>query len=227
MILFFIIAPLLLISPNIVYAVTKNKSLFHVMKVIKNFFAMPTTVIHELGHALMAIFTFGKAHYIQLRSDLSGIAVTSSPNRLAVFFVKIAGYTTASAVSYIMFKMLIEQAYEELFIMALVISALALYFIRNFFGVLWLISFGGLFYSLFYYEQYDIIGFLFTFLVLLNSVVAWVDTYALVRMTATAPHIVSDATDLSKLTKIPAIVWSFSFFTFASYLLFLQLQLIL
>lgn len=197
------------------------------MKVIKNFFAMPTTVIHELGHALMAILTFGKAHHIKLHSDLSGVAITSSPNKLAVFFVKLAGYTTASGMSYIMFKLLIEESYEELFIIALVISALALYFIRNFFGLIWLISFGGLFYGLFHYEQYAIIGLLFSFLVLLNSVVAWVDTYALVRMTATSPHIVSDATDLSKLTKIPAIVWAFGFFTFASYLLLLQLQLIL
>ncbi len=51
--------------------------------------ALFSTFIHEAGHALAALFSFGDVHHLQVNADTSGVTYTSGGSR---FLISSAGY---------------------------------------------------------------------------------------------------------------------------------------
>lgn len=47
------------------------------LPIISKYFAIINTLIHETGHQLASILTFGKAHQIQLFANTEGLAISS------------------------------------------------------------------------------------------------------------------------------------------------------
>src|SRR5699024_7898769 len=67
--------------------------------------------IHEIGHVLASLVTNGKVYHIELNKDASGLAYTGSRSRISQIIVSLAGYPTASIVSYLAI-LLLNKEYE-------------------------------------------------------------------------------------------------------------------
>lgn len=72
------------------------------------YFAVANTLIHEVGHQLASLGTFGKAHHIQLFSNTEGLALSSHRFWLGRFITALAGYVFASLMASTFFFLFIR-----------------------------------------------------------------------------------------------------------------------
>ena len=110
--------------------------------VVGKFFNIINTLIHELGHALMALVFEGKVVRIEIFKDTGGVTVTKSKSGVAAFFVSIAGYPFAAAAG-LLCAYLLSIGYGSWIVLGLSILFLfmLILWVRNGYGVLWVILF--------------------------------------------------------------------------------------
>lgn len=174
------------------------------------------TLVHEAGHAVVALLTGRRLNGIRLHSDTSGLTVStgraSGPGMIAT---AAAGYPAPSALGLAMIA-LVENGREVWALWgALAVLAAMVLFIRNWFGLLVLLVAGGVTAALTYRAD----GELQTFALL---VLAWflliagartsVDLWGHRRRTASRT---TDADILARLTVVPALVWNAVFLLLA------------
>jgi len=99
-------------------------------------------MIHESGHAFMALFLSGEVVKINLFSDTSGVTVTKVRGKIPRLLVSFSGYPFSAFVSFIIFY-LIKEGYNTIALVVLMLFAVTslLFFVRNFYGIFWLILF--------------------------------------------------------------------------------------
>ena len=68
--------------------------------IIGNYVSVINTVIHESGHALMALFG-GNVHKISLFHNTEGVTYTSHSGWFGGFFTGIAGYVFSSFIAFL------------------------------------------------------------------------------------------------------------------------------
>ena len=89
------------------------------MPIIGKVFRVFYTMIHELGHALMAMITSGEIISISLFADTSGNTITKSKGKFEQFLIAIAGYPIAAVLVFVFFYLIhIEKTNMVLFIFA-------------------------------------------------------------------------------------------------------------
>ena len=87
------------------------------MPIIGKVFRVFYTMIHELGHALMAMITSGEIISISLFADTSGNTITKSKGKFEQFLIAIAGYPIAAVLVFVFFYLIhIEKTNMVLFI---------------------------------------------------------------------------------------------------------------
>lgn len=180
--------------------------------VVGRYFQVFNTLIHEDGHALMALLTRGSARRIELFADTSGTTTTSSRYKLSHFLTSLAGYPATAGAALLLFFLLNHQNEFTLLLAVSVILALnLLLFVRNTYGIIWLLTFGGLLYLLFYLENVMAMRIAITFFA---GVLFWgsiISPAYLVGLSWQTPKKAGDASNLNKLTGIPSLVWSLLF----------------
>lgn len=222
MIFYFILAGLFFVFPEIIshYVKLSPRSYKFLIKV-KNFIAMPNTIIHELSHIIAAFMTGGRGHSIKINSDLSGVAVISSNSRLSKIIIGLAGYIGASFISYLLMSLFIEENFVVLNRVLIVMFGITVLLIRNWYGFFWLVFVGVA-----VYVFSPIPTSIILMILLICSMESWLSAFRVLSLAYTDPNAKSDATDLKNLTKIPAKFWGLLFFGFATYMLILQIKLI-
>ena len=185
---------------------------------VGKFFNVINTGIHELGHALMALILQGQVLKIELFGDTSGAAVTKSANRFSAMLVSLSGYLFASAVAYLAFY-LIHIGYVQHFIigLSLVFLLMLILWVRNWFGVVWVVLFVALNSFLIYYgnELYiNIAALFYGVMILIESV--W-STLVVLFLSIVNPDAAGDAANLKKQTHVPAFIWALLFVAFAGF----------
>lgn len=109
--------------------------------VIGKYFQLFNTLIHEIGHAVAGIITFGKVHHMTLSMDTSGGASVSSRNWLTSILVTLAGYPFASGISFLFIVMIHNEQYEYIMYTMIGLAVFStILWIRNLFGFLWLLT---------------------------------------------------------------------------------------
>lgn len=184
--------------------------------VIGKFFSGLDTLIHEVGHALMALIVQGEVLSIELFSDTSGVAVTRTNNKLKQFLVSIAGYPFSSAMSVLFFYM-IKQGYEQALLVlfaSLAVITLILW-IRNWYGFFWLVIFITILTITFFYAE-PLIRFaicvFFAAMMMFDSVVkSFIVLYLSIRYSKQS----GDAYNLKQVTYLPAFFWGLLFVAFS------------
>jgi len=181
-----------------------------------SFFRNLDTMIHEFGHAVITLAVSGKVMFIELYSNHSGVTYSQIMNNWSSIPVSLAGYMTASLFAVFLFKMR-AGGKQRLGLQAMtVVSIIVLVlFVRNEFGVIWLVGFIALnilMLSLVPRWLRDFYYLLLAFLMLEESVMGPVSliVYALEN-----PAAAGDATNLSRVTPIPAIGWAVLFTLFS------------
>lgn len=173
------------------------------------YFRVFNTLVHEDGHALMALLTKGKIRRIELFADTSGSTTTKARYKISHFMTSLAGYPASAGAALLLFYLINKQDEFTLLIAISVFLGLNLIlFVRNSYGIIWLLTFGGLLYLLFYMENLTAMRIAITFF---GGILFWGSIFSpamLVKIAWQSPKQAGDATNLNKLTGIPSFLWS-------------------
>lgn len=184
------------------------------MPIIGKYFSIVNTLIHETGHSIIAIVTGGRVESVSLFSNTEGATLSSYQYWIGGFLTGVAGYVFSSFMAFL-FMILIykrKSGYVLSILLGILLVSL-LFWIRNPFGLFWVIT--------------VIIGFSFVLVkgskTVLNYVALFITSLLLVESVTSAFEIMylgfvssgsaGDATNLAKLTLIiPTQVWGILFF---------------
>lgn len=184
------------------------------------------TLIHESGHALMALVTRGEAYEIELFGDRSGAATVKTKGKFNMFLVSIAGYSIGSAFAFLMFYFISIEKYDIVLYLTATIAIVDLTFlIRNTYGLFWIVTFIILLLvARFYMNTF----FQFVFTAWISGVMlfeAFYSSVELVRIALKKPQAAGDAALLAKITGIPAIIWAVLFVLQSAVFIYLSVKL--
>ncbi|MGM0648845.1 MAG: M50 family metallopeptidase [Bacteroidota bacterium] len=192
---------------------------------IGRYFQVFNTMVHEDGHALMALVSRGKAQKIELFADTSGSTITYAKSKLSHFLTSLAGYPASAGAAYLLFYLLNQQDELTLLIAISVLLALNLIlFVRNTYGVIWILTLGGLLYLLFYFDNLLAMRIAVTFFA---GVLFWGSLFApltLIKIAWQNPRQAGDAANLNKLTGIPSLLWSLLFLAFSLWIAYFTIR---
>lgn len=167
------------------------------------------TLLHEAGHAIVGVLMGRKLRGIRLHSDTSGLTVSrGKPTGPGMVATLLAGYP-APAVVGLAGAWLVSAGYAAGMLWALVLlCALMLVFIRNFYG-LWVILVTGVGVAVLSWtasaEILSITAYLMVWSLLLVAPRAVVELQRSRRRQRSSTS--SDADQLARLTRIPAGFW--------------------
>ncbi len=170
------------------------------------------TLVHEAGHAVVALLTGRRLGGIRLHTDTSGLTVSSGPPRgPGMMATAAAGYLAPSALG-LTSVVLVEAGRTPWALWAgLVTLALMLAFIRNWFGLLVVGLAGGAVALLVWRAPTSVQDFgalTFAWFLLIAAPRATVDLWSHRRRVRTRT---TDADVLARLTVLPAAVWNLFF----------------
>lgn len=175
---------------------------------IGNYVRIVNTLVHESGHALIALIG-GDVHTISLFMNTEGVTYTSHSSWFGGFFTGGAGYVASSFMAFIAFWLISRKKYKVLIgILIGLILINVLLWVRNFYGVFWLLSFGAGFIFLLYKGSANVVQnclLLIASILLVESVSS---AFTIQILSYLQPHSAGDATGLADSTVfIPAQVW--------------------
>ncbi|HLN54140.1 MAG TPA: M50 family metallopeptidase [Lentimicrobium sp.] len=185
------------------------------------FFRIVNTMLHKSGHAIGAFFTSGEVVRIDLNRDTSGIAQTKSPGRFGAFFTSFTGYPFAAAISSLLLVMTIQ---GESRLVAFILLSLALinliFFVRNAFGMIWLVLFSALLFASVWYLDDIFLRLLMTFICLITFSESLASTLIISYIGLLKPKRSGDMANMQKSTGVPAAIWTLINLFIVSWLLF-------
>lgn len=183
------------------------------------------TLFHESGHALVAIVTGNKVESVSLFSNTEGLAITEVNSWLSGVLISLSGYVIASICAYL-FAILWKKDKHTLiiYIMLGVVLVNMLFWVRNMYGIFYLlVVFLALYFLLKKTTWSGIVPYVTLILVLLLVSQSVNSSFHLLVIHFNESEVMTDALNLKKQTFIPAFVWSMLFFVQAVVFAFLAI----
>ena len=195
--------------------------------VVGKFFNIINTAIHEFGHAVMALIMQGKVHKIELMRDTSGSTVTQCPTTIGNILVSLAGYPFAAFAGRFCCY-LNEVGYQKGLVIGLSILMIVMliFWIRNWYGLIWIILFCTLNAWLLYTDNQQYIDIAALFYAIVVMIEAVSSSFILLVLSIKDGHSAGDATNLAKFTHIPAFIWALLFLAFSCWMAYLSAMMI-
>lgn len=166
------------------------------------------TIAHEGGHALMALLTGRRLAGIRLHSDTSGLSVSvGRPSGIGMILTLAIGYLTPSAIGVAAAATLATGRVSAMLWGTLLLLAGVLLQIRNFFGFGLLLATGGAVLAVSYWAPADVqalVGYLLAWFLLIGGIRPVLELGRARRRTRART---SDADQLARLTRVPAVAW--------------------
>nr|WP_253767932.1 M50 family metallopeptidase [Goodfellowiella coeruleoviolacea] len=166
------------------------------------------TIVHEAGHALVALLTGRRLAGIRLHSDTSGVTVSvGRPTGPGMVFTSLAGYIAPSLVGLGLAALVAAKRTELTLWLSIGLLVAMLVVIRNVFGVISIVLTGAVFFLVSWYADQSVQA-AFCYLVawfLLFGGIRPVGELQRKRRTGQAKD--SDADQLARLTRTPGILW--------------------
>lgn len=212
---------------HIIYFLAVVAFLLPKIPLVGKFFNIINTVIHESGHAFMAVLLGVKVDRIKIFSNTAGEAWTVKTPVKGVF-VSLAGYLFSSLMAYVCFYLL-SCGYEDWIVIGLSVWFLAVlaFWIRNTYGAIWVLLFSALNAFLVFYLKNDqalqIAAWFYALMILIESV--W-STFVLLKIAIMSPNEAGDAKNLEAATHVPAVIWSLVFVAFSLWMAYLALKVV-
>jgi Peptidase M50B-like len=190
--------------------------------IIGDYFRIINTVIHESGHAFIALFG-GNVESISLFMNADGVTHGTQSIWIIDLITCSAGYLISSFMAYVSFW-LIKKKKQTLFIdliLGIILINLLLW-VRNPYGLFWLASFGLIFLAFLIKGSQKVIHNLVLLLACILLVESVSTAYDILIISLIQPHAAGDATNLSQLSAfIPAQAWGIFFFAQALFFIVL------
>jgi hypothetical protein len=179
------------------------------MPFIGVFFRTLNTVLHETGHAIGAIVTSGEVVKIEINNDTSGLAQTKSRSKLSAFITTFIGYPFAALLSSVFLVMTMNGHHMMVaFILLSLMLIDLILFVRNVFGIIWLLLFSLLIIVAMYYGGASILKVLMLFACMISFTETISSTLHITAVGLSQPRKAGDMYNLEKSTGIPAGFWA-------------------
>jgi hypothetical protein len=181
-----------------------------------SFFRNLDTTVHETGHAIVTLLFSGAVMNIELYPDHSGVTHSLISRSWSTVPIALAGYMTASLFAWLLFKLYAQGKFKQALMAISFLMAMALIlFVRNGFGMMWLIGFLALNFVFWFIGSRTLTKYyvlLLAFLTLEESVLGPI---SLVLYAVQNPSQAGDASVLANATPIPAVAWAAGFTLFS------------
>jgi hypothetical protein len=191
--------------------------------IVGKYFRSVNTMIHEAAHAFMTLAVSGQIISINLFADTSGSTVTKAKGKPAQFMIAIAGYPFSALVGFLlMFLLSGRHDLYILFILLSIVLILMVLSIRNAYGLFWATSFALINLLLIYFDNKTAIHLAAIFFTLIVVTDSFISAFVLLVLSLRDKKKAGDATNLQKITKIPATIWSLLFVAFSAFMIYLS-----
>ncbi|MGG3562438.1 M50 family metallopeptidase [Neobacillus rhizosphaerae] len=178
-----------------------------------NYIRIINTLIHESGHALIALFG-GKVERISLFMNSEGVTYSSQSTWIGSFVTSLAGYIFASFMAFLSFLLIGKN--KQIILIDILLGFIFLnliFWVRNPYGIFWLCSFAVGFLFLLIKGSQNVRDYsllLIASILLIDSVKS---AFEILYISFLQPQGAGDAANLARLTvTIPAQVWGIFFF---------------
>ncbi len=189
------------------------------------YFRSVNTMIHEAAHAFMTLAVSGQIISINLFADTSGSTVTKAKGKFAQFLIAIAGYPFSAVMGFLlMFLLSNGNELYILFILLSIVLILMVLSIRNTYGLFWAISFALINLLLVYFDNKTAISIAATFFTLIIVTDSLISALVLFVLSVRDKKKAGDATNLHKITGIPAVAWAILFAVFSALMVYLSVR---
>ncbi|WP_054948781.1 M50 family metallopeptidase [Numidum massiliense] len=197
------------------------------LPVVGPFLRVFDTMIHETGHALTVLMTNGTVYRIELFSNTEGVTVASAFSFWGRLWTGLAGYVFSS-VAAVVFAFLWRMKKYKTFLSILLIFATAnlVLWVRNFYGIVWLVVFIALLVVLLRQKETDNFATITLALLTLQLTSSVLSAFDIFYLSLFRAHAAGDATILKQLTGIPTFLWGVLFLVQAVVLGYLAIKLI-
>ena len=195
--------------------------------VVGKFFNIINTALHEFGHALVALCTGGQVNKIELFKDTSGTTTTQSSSRLSAFLTSLAGYPFAVSVAWLSFYLTGQGAAQGLVVgLSVLFFIMLLFWIRNGYGVLWVLLFCGANVALIYWGGDPYVRYAAIFYATMILVESVTSALVLLFLTVRDAQKAGDAANLAKITHVPAFVWGLLFAAYTGWVVYKVVEML-
>ncbi|MDP4172087.1 MAG: M50 family metallopeptidase [Bacillota bacterium] len=181
--------------------------------ILGNYVKVINTLIHESGHAFIALLG-GNVKRISLFMNTEGVTYSTQSTWIGGFFTSLAGYVFSSFMAFLSFWLIGKRQYRILIVVLLLFISLNLVFwVRNFYGLFWLISFGACFLILLFKGSTKLVNSVLLLIASILLVQSLTSAYEIMLISFIRPNSAGDAGNLAHLTVfIPVQVWGIFFF---------------
>jgi hypothetical protein len=166
------------------------------------------TIVHEGGHAVIALVSGRRLTGIRLHSDTSGLTLSAGrPTGPGMIFTLLSGYPAASLVGLVGAVLLTTGRITLMLTVALVFLPLMLVMIRNFFGVISIVVTWGIVFAVVWFTEpsvQSIFAYTGVWFLLLGGVRPVFELNHQ-RRRGRMPY--SDADQIGRLTHVPPLMW--------------------
>jgi hypothetical protein len=195
--------------------------------VVGKFFNIINTALHELGHAIVALCAGGQVNKIELFKDTSGTTTTRTDGRFSAVLTSLAGYPFAASVAWLSFYLIERGAAQGLVVgLTVLFFVMLLFWIRNPYGVLWVFLFCGVNICLFYFGGEEYVPYAALFYAMMILVESVTSSLVLLVLTVRDPQKAGDATNLAKITHVPAFVWGLLFAAYTGWVVYKVVEML-
>lgn len=181
--------------------------------IIGNYVEIINTLIHESGHALIALFG-GRVETISLFMNSEGVTYSSQSTWIGSFFTSLAGYIFSSFMAFLSFWLIKKEKQTILIDTLLGFIVLNLVFwVRNLYGLFWLASFGVIFLYMLIKGSQNVRNNLLLLIASIILVDSIKSAYEILLISFLQPKSAGDAENLAQLTAfMPVQIWGIFFF---------------
>jgi hypothetical protein len=181
--------------------------------ILGNYISVINTVIHESGHALISLFG-GRVERISLFMNTEGVTYGSQSTWIGSVLTGMAGYIFSSFIAFFSFWLLRRGKYTVIiYILLGFIFLNLLFWVRNPYGLFWLVSFAFLFIILLIKGSKNFVNHILLLIASILLVDSIKSAFDILLLSFIQPNSAGDASILAQLTSfVPTQLWGLFFF---------------
>jgi hypothetical protein len=187
------------------------------------YFRSVNTLVHEAGHAFATLLLSGEVIAVNLFADTSGTTVTKAKGKFPQALIALAGYPVSALSGWLCLYLLYKgHNLYVLFILTSIALIIMILSLRNAYGLFWAGTFVLLNLLLIYFNNRPLIQVFATFYSVIIFTDAIISSLVLLVLSIRQPKKAGDASNLQKITKIPAAIWAILLLVFTLFISWLS-----
>lgn len=191
--------------------------------VLGKYFRSVNTLVHEAGHAFVTLLLSGEVIAVNLFADTSGTTVTKAKSKFAQAIIALAGYPVSALTGWLCLSLLFHGYYLYiLFILTSIALIIMILSLRNMYGLFWAGTFVVLNLLMIYFNNKTLIYSFAAFYSVIIFTDAIISSFVLLVLSLKQSKKAGDASNLQKITKVPAAIWAILMLAFTLFISWLS-----